>query len=89
MKKYLIQRCMHRNSNARFLTTFDSFRYKAELQGGEYFVVFADYNEAQKVAQKLLEKARKHADDFKKSLGKKADGVVIHNGYYYYVREAN
>ena len=89
MKKYLIQRRRHRNSNARFLTTFDSFRYKAELQGGEYFVVFTDYNEAQKVAQKLLENAKRRAADFKKSLGKKANGIVIRNGYYYCVREAN
>lgn len=89
MKKYLIQRHTHRSSNARFLTTFDNFRYKSELQRGEDFAVFADYNKAQKVAQELLEKARKHADGIKKSLGKKADGIVIHSGYYYCIRQAN
>jgi len=84
MSQYLIVRLSLDNHNGRYLTNYDSFRYKAELQGGEEFVVFETYAAARKMAEKLNNDCIKAAKDFKDSLGKKGDGLQICSSYTFF-----
>lgn len=84
MAQYYIQRISGEH-NRRFLTTFGSFRYEAELQGGEKRVILDDYKKANKLSSEFSKKANETADALKKKLGKAGKNFIVLPDYYYSV----
>jgi len=82
MSEYIVYRQQMHGNNRRYLTTFDSFRYEAELQGGEDFAVVS-YNKAAKLANKYRKQMEQAAKDFKKKHGKAAQCFMILPNCYF------
>lgn len=86
-KQYMIMRKQRFSGrNTRFLTTFGSFRYKAELQGGEEFVV-VPYNKATKFTDKFRKESYQVAKDLKKKLGSTGKSFRVVPGFFFGVKE--
>lgn len=84
MTQYYIQRISGEH-NRRFLTTFGSFRYEAELQGGEKRVILDDYKKANKLSSDFNKKAYETASVLKEKLGTAGKNFIVSPDYYYVV----
>jgi len=86
-KQYLVMRKQHSaGHNTRFLTTFGSFRYKAELQGGEEFVI-VPYKKAVKFTNEFQQESYQVAKNLKRKLGSAGKSFGVRPDFFFAPKE--